>query len=362
MNRSHHDRQRLKAAIMLKETYDTHQLPRAIHPLPTERWQQIERLKRQVQKSVERGYAVAAQACRQRLNEQIRFCIQELNQYEVQLSQTLRAYTKPSLRMLYEELQALSDDFLEVDVDRVLHELVVCTERIVLDDIELGRFEIRLSLQGTCLPTSFRVIALDPNSSSSDDNVSHPHVQGESLCTSEGTQAINNALIAGRLTDFFLTVRQILRTYNPSSAYVSLDDWNGISCGDCGDMMDSDDSCTCEGCHGSLCDSCSCRCQDCENTLCNECSETCADCDFRFCRGCLKRCETCGCKACQECLENELCPSCLELEMEEDDAESEDTPADQTPPAPTSSETTAQIDTSHAAVQSLCLGEVTVPA
>ena len=31
----------------------------------------------------------------------------------------------------------------------------------------------------------------------------------------------------GRLFDFFVIVRQVLNTYNPHSAYISLEDWDG---------------------------------------------------------------------------------------------------------------------------------------
>ncbi|WP_417849457.1 hypothetical protein [Thalassoglobus sp.] len=386
MNRSNHDRQLLKAAVMLKEAYDTTQLPTATHSFPTEsfpteQWQRIQRLERQQQLAEKHGYAVAAQSCRQRLSEQIRCCVQELQQYEMQLSQTLRSQSVPSLQMLYAELQALDDEFVDVEIDRVLKEVVVGTEPIVLEGIDLGRFQIRLSLKRVGVQGSFGVTPLDPNPSSPDDNVSHPHVQGDSLCPGEGTQAINNALAAGRLTDFFLTVRQILLTYNSSSAYVSLCDWHGVACGACGDMVNRDDCRDCERCQESLCDSCSRHCQGCEVTLCNECSETCTECDDSYCR---------------DCLENELCPSCLELEdlsnwfagsaswrtvfslekyvlhghtveqtaleMEDHDDESEDTPAPPTTPATTTSEATAKTNTSHATVQSLCLGKVITPA
>ncbi len=367
MNRSNHDRQLLKAAVMLKEAYDTSQLPTATHsfptepfptepfptepfptePFPTEQWQRIQRLERQRQLAEKHGYAVAAQSCRQRLSEQIRCCVQELQQYEMQLSQALRSQSVPSLQMLYAELQALADEFVDVEIDRVLKEVVVGTEPIVLEGIDLGRFQIRLSLKRVGAQGAFGVTPLDPNPSSPDDNVSHPHVQGDSLCPGEGTQAINNALAAGRLSDFFLTVRQILLTYNSSSAYVSLCDWHGVACGACGDMMNREDCRDCGRCQEPLCDSCSRHCQGCEVTLCNECSETCTECDDSYCR---------------DCLENELCPSCLEQEMENHDAESEDIPADPTTPAATTSEATAKTNTSHATVQSLCLGEVITPA
>jgi hypothetical protein len=64
--------------------------------------------------------------------------------------------------------------------------------------------------------------------------VTHPHVCNGQLCEGDGAAPIKAALGSGRLLDFFVLVGQILETYNDASAHVTLDNWEGRSCNDCG--------------------------------------------------------------------------------------------------------------------------------
>ena len=73
---------------------------------------------------------------------------------------------------------------------------------------------------------------------------------------SVSNKALQAALEVGRLCDFFLMVRQVLRTYNPDSPYVSLDNWEGKQCSDCGDFINEDCRCYCELCDRTYCEQC----------------------------------------------------------------------------------------------------------
>ena len=61
------------------------------------------------------------------------------------------------------------------------------------------------------------------------------------------------------------------KTYNAESPYVSLDDWEGRPCYDCGYTTHEDDCFWCEGC---------------DNDFCEECYSYCCSCDVSLCQGC----------------------------------------------------------------------------
>ena len=84
--------------------------------------------------------------------------------------------------------------------------------------MNLGPFEIRLDWGSLSDPNPYSVVALDPNSAASNDEVTHPHVKDEHLCEGEGHSAIRAALAECRLLDFFMLVSQVLHTYGQGSA------------------------------------------------------------------------------------------------------------------------------------------------
>lgn len=137
------------------------------------------------------------------------------------------------------------------------HTVSAVTEEIVLEGVDLGRFEIALKWDKLGCSQPYAVIALDPNPAASSSDTTHPHVQDGSLCEGDGRMPIRQALRQGRLLDFFIMVRQVLETYNAASAYVSLDQWHGIDCHDCGRLVAGDDRYTCERCEVDVCGDCS---------------------------------------------------------------------------------------------------------
>ena len=232
--------------------------------------------------------------------------------------------------------------------------LSVVTEPIILEGMDLGRFEIALDVEGDPrrIWGSYEVIALDPSPAASNPETTHPHVQTNQLCEGDGRSAIRRALREGRLLDFFVLVRQILRTYNAASAYVSLEHWSGVECRDCGELVGEDDRDYCEPCGTDICSNCSYTCAACGRGCCSECIETCSGCEERFCPGCLDPCAGCREPFCQECLTDEKCSSCREDDQEED-REPESQPA-----IPSSGET----EGACAPLQPLRVGEAPVSA
>ena len=242
----------------------------------------------------------------------------DLKELECEVASAVRELDRahddaPTYRNVFGELQALQQEFEEVGCDAKERSLLVVTEPIGLEDIDLGRFELRLELdrvaegeQADCL----RVVALDPNPAATDDSVTHPHVSNERLCAGDATGPMRSALQAGRLCDLFVLARCVLNTYNSSSAYVRLEQWDGRPCQDCGYTMHDEDSYWCESCEHEFCDDCSGCCESCSTPLCRSCLKSCAACSDPYCEGCLQPCKKCGEACCSGCLEDNICSPC----------------------------------------------------
>jgi len=231
----------------------------------------------------------------------------------------------PSLRQLYEALRQVQEEFGRLEYNAEEETLSVFTEPIELEGIFLGDFEIQLQIpQLTQMQDGkiFRVIALDAHPATSNDVVTHPHVSDEYLCAGDASAPIQTALSGGRVCDFFMLVRSVLETYNPSSPYVSLNEWEGYPCYDCGYVVVGDDIYYCEGCDNSFCNECMSYCRCCDTSLCNGCMTSCSFCEEPVCDHCLKSCSECEEPVCSSCIEDDLCPTCKEKqENQEDDYE-----------------------------------------
>ena len=213
-------------------------------------------------------------------------------QQQVQLQKTAQEQDDqppPSLRLLADELLQLEEEFEGVEY-RLREGLIsVQTEPIVLEELELGPFSIELHLKRLCRhPDSncFLCVALKPNTPSHNSSVTHPHVQDCRLCAGDATVPIANALQQGRICDAFCLVAAVLREYNASSPYVSIDEWQGVHCQDCECSVDRDQSSYCEAC---------------ERTVCDECMGFCDVCETSCCRGCLDRDERSRRNCCPDC-------------------------------------------------------------
>jgi hypothetical protein len=228
----------------------------------------------------------------------------------------------PELAVLVEELDGLRKEFGDLGFNASENNISVVTEPITLDDICLGPFKIQLELNKLdqlYYSSPYFVIALEPNPAATDDAVTHPHVSSEKLCEGDGSGAIRAAVEEGRICDFFTIVRSILNTYSPDSPYVSLDNWDGTTCYDCGYTMSSEDTYFCQYCEHDYCSDCSTYCRHCEETLCLGCSGQCSYCEEMLCRNCVSGCEECGELFCPSCLEDDLCPNCKEEQEKENE-------------------------------------------
>jgi len=219
------DQQRtaLRAAVLIHQQRTTCLAPGDAIYLPQHSWQNIGRLRRQIERAAGRGWLRAAQTLARDLVDSLRYLTRELENAARAIETHLRPVNLSTPAEIFRDLLAIRQEFDEVTIDLATHEICVTTEPIVLEDIGLGAFQIRLDWQRLGGPRHpYRVVALDPHPAARNDEVTHPHVQGEQLCEGEGRSAIAAALAECRLLDFFLLVSQVLRTYGRGNAYVEL--------------------------------------------------------------------------------------------------------------------------------------------
>ncbi len=290
---------------------------------------------RQLALAVSHDWYAAAEHCCQSIGRQLIEISCSITRVESFLEKPRKEV--PKLSVLLEELQALSAEFDDAEFKAGENALSVVTEPVTLEDVYLGPFRIVLDLQrlGECHSrASYYVVALEPHPASKDEAITHPHVSNETLCEGDGAAAIRAALEEGRLSDFFILVRSILTTYNPDSPYVALSDWDGVSCYDCGYVMDSESSYHCSHCDNAVCDGCSRVCTDCGEIVCAECACQCEVCDRSLCPNCAKtKCNECGSVCCESCITDGLCVSCQQERENEDEEQEHDTNEGQTPDA-----------------------------
>lgn len=202
---------------------------------------------------------------------------------------------------VYRDLAALQAEHTGVEIDRQEKTVSVTTERIVLEGLDLGPFVIEWNWGRIGEEDELRVIAKEAYSPSDREDITHPHVRDNLLCTGQAKMPLDRALHSGRLFDAFLIVRQVLQTYNPESAYITLDDWSSFRCYACGDSVPEDDHFHCETCDADLCGGCLRPCHRCGASSCSSCAATCSECDETVCTRCrplvngrrLKVCHTC---------------------------------------------------------------------
>jgi hypothetical protein len=233
----------------------------------------------------------------------------------------------PNLSDIFAELLQIQQEFGELKFDLKERTISVTTEPITLDNISFGPFEVKLFIDQISKLYSdapYKVIALKPNPAGTDDSITHPHVSSEKLCEGDGHVSIRKAIEQGRLCDFFSMTINILQTYNPDSPYISLDDWEGISCYDCGSTMAEDDRYYCESCDRDYCSQCSTCCQRCDTTICLGCAYECPGCNEPVCQSCTAKCKECEDTYCKDCLTEEgLCYDCEEQRKESENEEQE---------------------------------------
>jgi len=320
------NRRLLRAACRLQTAYAASQPDRSRIDLPHHAWEEVQAVYRAWSTAGDRDWKATSLRQRESLARELEHLVSQLRSRLATL-RSERPAAMPQLRLLYEELVAADGEFDGVELEE--EQISVTTDPIALDDIELGRFKIRLHLKRLGTERAFTIQALDPNPAASCSETTHPHVSGERLCPGEGRGAITAALADGRLFDFFTIVDRILHTYASGSAFVELDRWYGVSCHDCDSTIEADDACTCTHCDERVCGDCLCCCNGCGDGYCSGCIDRCYRCEEPTCGGCLAPCQHCRRNVCESCRDDGLCETCREeLEEEANEDESEAPPVE----------------------------------
>jgi hypothetical protein len=327
-------RDALRATVLIREQLVTAgPQPAPVH-LPDYQWNEAVRLQRQIGVARYRRWHRAAARLTADLAETLQG-LQRTVGWAVDGLEVRKAAVKVAPAAdIYRDILSLHEEFDRVEIDVKEQTLRVTVAPITLEDVPLGRFEIVLDWRNLGKPMPYRVVALNPNPAATDNEVTHPHVRSEALCEGEGIRPIGAALAEGRVLDFFLLVSQILHNYGRGSAYVELDDWEGVSCEDCGRMVRPDERYCCSRCGVTLCGSCDIYCEHCHESYCGGCMGTCAGCQHDACRYCLAECPECKRTFCEDCRQEEgsLCHECFNKQQ----------PAPEKPDVPQPHESQAQ--------------------
>ena len=282
-----------------------------------------------VEKARSHGWHLAAHQQQDQLRALLRSLAESLR--EAQEKMLLPPQPIPCLKDLLAELQSVEREFDDVAFDKKTF-LAVQTDSIVLKGIKLGRFSIRFfwpRLTQKAKLDCFEIVALEANSARGNEDVTHPHVRSRSLCAGDATLPLQKAVEAGRLTDAFHLIQSVMNTYNADSAYASLDDWESVSCWNCGYTTNEDDRSFCEGCDQDVCSDCTSSCKHCDSYRCTSCQPRCDVCHAACCSACQKTSDHSELSCCKDCLrtctacdaevassefddDSELCPTCLE--------------------------------------------------
>ena len=336
---SQHEKQLLKLAITIHDLLAKRNFKPNEVNLPAATWRACENLLRKMRRARRRGWRLAAERVQRDLDEAVRRMQGELIRASQGIQSRHGELHQASLGDIYSDLLALHNEFEDVSFDPQAKTISGTTEPITLEGVYLGPFEIRLNWGYWAEDYSdyYRVIATDPHPATSKEDVTHPHVDNETVCEGEGQQPIRRALEEGRLLDFFTIVDNLLKTYNSASPYVAIEDWDGVDCADCGDTVSGDDRWICEKCDASICEGCYVSCHHCRGIYCSECVTSCPDCGEYVCNFCMKECSECRDQRCPDCLhqnetesfgkhdKHERCKDCHE-QIEEQNEEPTDDP------------------------------------
>jgi hypothetical protein len=310
----HEHRQLIRLAQAISESNRPRCEP-ARTRFPVNHWEEVLRLQERIEHALSRGWSAAARVLTRDLRNEIEGLERSLNGYLADLDVSAPESRFASAQEIFADLVALPGEFPEFDWDHKERTLTAVTAPISFDDVWLGPFAIELNWEGIYCPRHgcYRIIAQEPNPSSLDDDITHPHVQGEVLCEGEAAYAIRRSLSQGRLMDFFLLVRSVLATYSSTSPYVAIENWDGVRCEECDYTGAPFDLSRCARCDRRLCEGCCTSCSACESGCCYECRADCSVCEDLCCVDCLEPCSGCGCQVCPNCRDVNLkCEKCHE--------------------------------------------------
>ena len=272
-------------------------------PLLESAWERLRRAQRRAAFAESHRLAGVLPGCVEEVRAALRY-VAFLAEQEERFAASPPAASPPAFADWLADLRQLEEEFGEIKIDLRAGTLTVVTEPVELQGIELGPFALVCTWAGAGIPKAphFEVVALAPNRPTGRHDVTHPHVQNDAVCLGEAQASFAAALAAGRLADCCALLRGVLANYNPDSAYVELDLWDGVRCGDCGSTVERDATYSCDGCDGTVCCDCLGSCKVCGTDRCPGCLASCAACNESVCPACLAASATPRRRVCPDCL------------------------------------------------------------
>jgi len=267
--------------------------------------------------------------------------LQGLESRLIELGQEWRQLRRQSLEPILANLRSLLEEAEVIRIDP--YEVSWTLPDIYLEGIWIGNMDVILNLE---------VFQVQAYNRSADTEIrggyQHPHVNSSGeICWNGHDEEAEAYHRAGDFLALKDLITNLLQTYNSSSPYINLEDWeNGLGecCCDCGERYPEDELAYVETYDGNLCPECRSYCERCDQyvhyrdyecdpdhnwEMCKWCAEEytncCSNCDGRFLSEGLHRIEIPGEEEIQVV---HLCEDCYEdyLRKEaEDNADLDDT-------------------------------------
>ncbi len=270
--------------------------------------QELKKLTKLFTKVIERQWLTSAARLKMRMNclaNDLGYRAESIEPDAIRVIGNLKSY--PTQLDLIEDLKAVETDFGGLHYDQDNDEIVVISEDIIFDNVNLGSFEIRIPIN--MIRSSVTIVACNPSRPAADEETTHPHVQSDVMCLGRGSDQFYDAMQQGRILDVFTILNSILVTYNPDSAYVKIENWHRdpddyAQCNDCEDDVNIQEATSCQQCEECYCNNCIHSCSVCDEMRCEYCmNHKCSICkDKRLCGDCTHQCKTCEKIFCDECI------------------------------------------------------------
>jgi hypothetical protein len=183
-----HDNQKILLRAAERISSHLHRLKAAPLPvgLPDGDWNQCQFLMQQIDLCTNRNWNHAAAMLNDRLERSLERCSDRLQEISRLVSASSRLLSPQTTRDIFGDLVALSAEFEGMTIDASNQTLSVTTEPIVLEQINLGSFEIRLRWDRIGERRPYEVVALEPYPAGESSETTHPHVRGDQLCEGDG--------------------------------------------------------------------------------------------------------------------------------------------------------------------------------
>jgi hypothetical protein len=166
-----HDRLLIKAAVRIHDGYTLRRPAPTLPEPPGYLLAELNQLRHQQQLADRKRLHAASRAVGTRYADELESLARRCQDLATLSRQLSTPAAVPSLHMLYEELCGLRAEFDDVEINLRAETLAVRTGRIVLEEVDLGPFEIRFDWNALGSHQPYEVIALEPRPASNSSNL-----------------------------------------------------------------------------------------------------------------------------------------------------------------------------------------------